>query len=291
MTQSLIGRNMLIEQVLRLFHFLIKFGYYSPDDIKNLLKPLINLLNGKNDKPFLPDAEKGSYSKESHKTVLAFKTKDRFEANINAEAIVNAKFQALEVLDLLFTFQFNTRLECFIAKFKTAELTTINKKSKFQSALCPLLEESFDAFDQSKSSIAIQKKAVKELKNMFDFTAYFDSEQITSILMDLTYYKYDKMVNKALALMNKFYSAKTKLFKSAVQAMVLITSDSCHVHREIARTMPILRRFSKAKLNEDQVKSLGAVLDRYTEYAAFFFVILQLQSSKMTIIPGRLKKM
>jgi hypothetical protein len=46
---------------------------------------------------------------------------------------------------------------------------------------------------------------------------------------------------------------------------VLITNDSCHVHREIARTMPILRRFSRAKLNNDQVKSIGAVLDRYTE--------------------------
>ncbi len=45
-------------QVLRLFHFLVKFGYYGSDDIKALLKPLISLLNGKNDKPFLPDSEK-----------------------------------------------------------------------------------------------------------------------------------------------------------------------------------------------------------------------------------------
>ena len=49
---------------------------------------------------------------------------------------------------------------------------------------------------------------------------------------------------------------------------VLITTDSCHVHREIARTMPILRRFRRAKLNNDQVKSISAVLDRYTEYVA-----------------------
>ena len=73
------------------------------------------------------------------------------------------------------------------------------------------------------------------------------------------------MVNKSLALLNKFYSSKTKLFKMAVQAMVLITTDSCHVHREIARTMPILRRYSQAKLNDDQVKTMGSVLERYTE--------------------------
>ena len=51
----------------------------------------------------------------------------------------------------------------------------------------------------------------------------------------------------------------------SIHVQVLITTDSCHVHREIARTMPILRRFSKAKLNDDQVKTMGAVLERYTE--------------------------
>ena len=45
--------------MLRLFHFLVKFGYYSSEDIKALLKPLLNLLNGKNDKPFPPDTDKG----------------------------------------------------------------------------------------------------------------------------------------------------------------------------------------------------------------------------------------
>ena len=49
-------------KVLRLFHFLVKFGYYSSEDIKTLLKPLINLLNGKHDKPFPPDTDRGGAS-------------------------------------------------------------------------------------------------------------------------------------------------------------------------------------------------------------------------------------
>jgi len=40
------------------------------------------------------------------------------------------------------------------------------------------------------------------------------------VWQDLSNYKYDTMVNKALTLLNKFYSSKTKLFKVAVQAMV-----------------------------------------------------------------------
>lgn len=39
---------------------------------------------------------------------------------------------------------------------------------------------------------------------------------------DLSNYKYDKMINKSLLLLNKFYSSKTKLFKMAVQAMVSV---------------------------------------------------------------------
>ena len=56
----------------------------------------------------------------------------------------------MEVLDLLLTFQFNTRLESFIAKFKTAETTAENKKTKTRSVLSPLLFEDFDPFDPGK---------------------------------------------------------------------------------------------------------------------------------------------
>jgi len=71
-----------------------------------------------------------------------------------------------------------------------------------------------------RTAVGLQKKCIRELRAMFDTTAYFDSDQITSILMDLSNYKYDKMINKSLSLLNKFYSAKTKLFKLAIRAMV-----------------------------------------------------------------------
>ena len=49
-------------QVLRLLHYLVKFGYYGNiRDIQELQKPLINLLNGKNDMPFVQEDEKGRH--------------------------------------------------------------------------------------------------------------------------------------------------------------------------------------------------------------------------------------
>jgi len=49
-------------QVLRLFHFLVKFGYYGSEDIKALLRPLIAVLDCKHDKPFPQDSDKGILS-------------------------------------------------------------------------------------------------------------------------------------------------------------------------------------------------------------------------------------
>ena len=58
--------------------------------------------------------------------------------------------RAMEVLDLLLTFQFNSRLESFIAKFKTADLSASGQQRGGRSLLVPLLVETFDPFDQSK---------------------------------------------------------------------------------------------------------------------------------------------
>ena len=54
------------------------------------------------------------------------------------------------MLDLLLTFQFNTRLESFIAKFKTAETTRQAKSIKQQNTLVALLEDDFSPFNNSK---------------------------------------------------------------------------------------------------------------------------------------------
>jgi len=69
------------------------------------------------------------------------------------ENVVGVVRRALDVLDLLLTFQFNTRLESFIAKFKTAEVSASTKKSKLRSILVPLLYDDFDPFDTTKSVV------------------------------------------------------------------------------------------------------------------------------------------
>jgi len=79
--------------------------------------------------------------------------------------------RALDVLDLLLTFQFNTRLESFIAKFKTAEVSATSKKSKLRSILVPLLYDNFDPFDTAKSVAAVAVGGVAQWLAAFGVNA------------------------------------------------------------------------------------------------------------------------
>ncbi|XP_060553977.1 uncharacterized protein LOC132715023 [Ruditapes philippinarum] len=138
MTASNIGNNILIKQVLRLVYYLVSFGFYGKyEDIKRLLDPLMLLLDGRHDKPY-PNIE----GKEAMEVMFSFRQKDRFKPSPETKAIVEAKIQALEVLDLFFNFRFNNRLEKFIFMFKIAH-EQMNRPGGV-SEFAPLMNEGFE---------------------------------------------------------------------------------------------------------------------------------------------------
>lgn len=56
LTANQIGRNQLIEKVLKLVTYLMMYGYISSDnDINELMIPVLNIVSGFSDKPFEPD--------------------------------------------------------------------------------------------------------------------------------------------------------------------------------------------------------------------------------------------
>ncbi|KAH3769464.1 hypothetical protein DPMN_170733 [Dreissena polymorpha] len=264
MTASDIGHNLLIEQVLRLLQHLVKFGYYSDlDDVRRLLTPLLSQLDGRHDVPFPKDKGKG-YSKEGQKTVNKYRESGRFDICPETEAVVKAKFQAMEVLDLLLTFQRNIRLKTFVEKFKVAEQNALKRRN--QTTMEPLLYESFNPQDTTKKALKKQKEVLRELKDMFHASAIFDIDHTTSVLLDLSNYKYDIMVTKSLDILNKLYSSQSDMFRLAVEAQILLSQDSARVHREVQRSLPVLRRLAKQKLNDQQVLLMSEILDELAEF-------------------------
>ncbi|KAH9498183.1 hypothetical protein Btru_007903 [Bulinus truncatus] len=268
MVSSDIGHNMLIEQVLRLLYHLVKFGYYMDhEDVQQLLPPMLSLLDGRHDFPFPKDKDKG-YSKDAMKQVLQFQLTDRYEKSTEMLAIVNAKFQALEVLDLLLTYQRNSRLQSFVGKFKVAEQSVALRKPA--SVLTPLLYDSFNPHNQTKAALRKQRVINKEMRDMFNLSAIFDIDLLTKILTDLSKYKYDKVITKSLNILNKVYSSKTNMFNLSFKAQILLTQDSARVHREVLKNMPVLRRLARAKLDNEQVKLMGSILDDLADVVYLF---------------------
>nr|XP_019924346.2 inositol 1,4,5-trisphosphate receptor type 1 isoform X2 [Crassostrea gigas] len=264
MTASEIGHNLLIEQVLRLLQHLVKFGYYMDmEDVKQLLTPLLSLLDGTHDVPFPKDKGKG-YSKDSQKTVNQYRSMGRFEQSKEAEAVVNAKYQAMEVLDFLLTFQRNLRLKAFVSKFKVCEQNASRHRSPV--VMESLMYEVYNPQEQTKKALKCQKKVLKEIREMVSLSSIFDMDNTTRVLLDLSEYKYDRVVTKSLDILNKLYSSQEDMFKLADRAQILLTHDSARVHREVQRSLPVLRRLAKQKLNDQQVQLMSEILDELAEF-------------------------
>ncbi|KAK6195492.1 hypothetical protein SNE40_000911 [Patella caerulea] len=252
MTASEIGHNMLVKQVLRLVYYLVMYGFYNKrEDMDSLLKPLMSLLDGRNDKPY-PDTARGHDASQVRKN---FREIGRYQKSPETRAVVDAKIQALDVLNLTFNFTFNLRMEKLIQLFKST-YDEANEYRLFQPELSALLYEGY-TLENAKSS----KSAVKILENIFEETELFIPDKITQILLDLSHYHYDEMVCKSMHLLNRYYSFHYKLFSHAIQAQVLITDSSVKIMKRLSIILPKLRRLATAKLSDNQALELSNILD------------------------------
>ncbi|XP_070538210.1 inositol 1,4,5-trisphosphate-gated calcium channel ITPR3-like [Ptychodera flava] len=259
MTASLIGHNILVEQVLRLVHTLVKFGYYGhKDDIKHVLKPMKSLMDGRNDKPYPCTKRKGGQESGGDDALTYYREKQRFEQSPETKAVVDAKLMAMEVVDLFFNSSFNTRLEKFIASFKKLQSGRHTGFFSSGSDLEVMLKDDFDPHGEHKSE---SKKAISNLHDIFKETRLFKDKEFREIMMDLSNYKYDKMVQESMHLLNRRYSTYFNLFTRAVQAQVLLTEKSVTVFEDCESKLPIMRRLSETKMSDTQCETMGEILD------------------------------
>ncbi|XP_065924756.1 inositol 1,4,5-trisphosphate receptor type 2 isoform X4 [Magallana gigas] len=253
MTASTIGNNLLVKQVLRLVDHLVSFGfYYKPEDIKKLLEPLMSLIDGRNDKPY-PNVT----GKDADDILKAFRTKERFERSEETSAIVQAKVQALDTLDLFFNYIFNLRMEKFMSMFKVTH-TQANHPNSSAPELGPLLSENFDLHSQQ----SVCKSALRKLRDIFEHTSFFKNYDVLDILQDLSFYHYDEMIRMSMHLLNRYFSAYHQLFRNTVQAQVVITDKSVALVESLETILPNLRRLSSAKLDKQQTEDLVSMLDK-----------------------------
>ncbi|XP_077862152.1 inositol 1,4,5-trisphosphate-gated calcium channel ITPR1-like [Saccoglossus kowalevskii] len=255
LTASKVGHNILMKQVLKLVHTLVKFGYYTTqDDIKALLKPIRGLMKGTNDRPRATIKCQGKKMAPTDEEKQNYRNIDRFKKNRETKAVVDVKYMALEIVDLFFNFRFNERLEKCIVQFKQVHGTDTHFLIWFSLVMFEIIVCEVICFYFSSAT-------VEHLTDIFERTVYFKEDKLTEILLDLSNHKYDKMVQKSLYLINRRYSSYSNLFNRAVQAQLLLTDTSVKVFKECEEKLPVLRRLSAIKMNREQCQTMGEILD------------------------------
>eukprot|EP00117_Sycon_ciliatum_P048000 scpid3078/ scgid34229/ Inositol 1,4,5-trisphosphate receptor type 1; IP3 receptor isoform 1; Type 1 inositol 1,4,5-trisphosphate receptor len=298
MTASNIGENELLGEVFRLLYYLVSFGYYSAaTDIEELLKPLLGVLDGRNDKPF--DKARGDPLKD-------FRQRGRYEQSPQNKAIIDAKFRAMEVLDVFFNFGFNVRLESLIYEFK-ATVEGMNRdgpsgptssfhhlQSKIKGGLTSVrmggnvgidprynvagVGDSSDGIVQILmgrasdetifSSDALDYARYRLQEHVFKKVRLFRGTNLEKILLDLGEYQYDKMVVKSVYLLDRYYSTHATLFEKAVQGQVLITDSSVETFKRVRKLVPELRRLTTAKLTPDMETRMSEIITVLSNYCS-----------------------
>jgi len=72
---------------------------------------------------------------------------------------------------------------CFIYVHRCGGLTVRNERIRYAMLCHRQRRRTPCCLQHCRPALQLQKRAMKELRAMFDTTSYFDSEQITAILM------------------------------------------------------------------------------------------------------------
>ena len=113
--------------------------------------------------------------------------------------------------------------------------------------------------------------ARERLKFIFSQSAYFfeapnyTSTSFQDILIDLSCYESNQLVQGSLHLLNRFYSAEVTLFQKAIQTQLLVTEESQRVFGEIRQLLPTLRRHLSVDAGESQRAEIIRILNSFTQ--------------------------
>lgn len=88
-----------------------------------------------------------------------------------------------------------------------------------------------------------------------DSTLRYHHDQLAGILLDLSYYKHDVLIQQSLLLLNRFYTTKTDIFKWAFLTQLLTTKESSELYRDVNSMFVKLELFLKLRSGDEAGES------------------------------------
>ena len=261
--------NNLITVVLEMILLFTKFGYYTnQDDADELLKLLINILNGKKD----------MHSQEE--TNSHFGEKWRYENTPRNEPIFEIKIKTLHIFELFMNYRFLKRLQRLIFFYRGVKKNTrtearkniLDQASITEDTLNQYLDELHDPKFNIHEYPDLASKAVNHLSSRilnyatYKFEDYQGEDKFESILLDLTQYDNLDVVTASLRLLNNQYMVENNLFEKAIQTQVLVNENSVIFFNETNKQLPQFRRFLKSTLTDIKVcNELNEILECFIQ--------------------------
>ncbi len=111
--------------------------------------------------------------------------------------------------------------------------------------------------------------ARERLKFIFSQSAYcFESPDCSpsfpEMLLDLSQYECDELVQGSLHLLNRFFSSELSLFNKAIQTQLLVTEQSKKIFTEVEELLLTLRRYMNIDAEERERSVIIRVLKSLT---------------------------
>ncbi|XP_074653546.1 inositol 1,4,5-trisphosphate-gated calcium channel ITPR2-like [Tubulanus polymorphus] len=261
------SHNEFVGRIVELVQYLIEFGYFvEVEDIRNLIGPILETLDGRDDLPFFANQELDENS-GVEKDVQTFRTEKRFQKSPNNDSIIRSKLQCMKVIKLLMKFQYQSLVLEFLSLFKDVEDRSHVEKDccLFRDPRSVVTGTMYGRFDIDSAS-SVTKNARKKLVRLFTEKQYFDKEQLTNVLLDCAMYDYDDMVTESTLLLSKFYSEKSEMFERAHRSQILVTGESLHVHEQCKALIPMMKHLARMKWTDAQTEKISNSMDTLKEF-------------------------
>jgi inositol 1,4,5-triphosphate receptor type 1 len=286
--------NFLLAQILGVLEILVKFGYYdNHKDIRDVTERLMSMLDGTNDK------NPARVTPEEFRLRRRFKStpanRAAFAVKVKIMKIFDFFFNYRVFLRLQ-RFIFSYR--CLTGHADgSAAASRVHRGGKRDPSSAVFVEMGPPEMDDGrkpllsstgKRNVQTSHSPPQELRRLLDVdtqgiyhvsavardylseiaheTAFFESDGATvrdevliKILLDISQYEDDGLLVGSFQLLNRYFSSSSDIFQKAVDAQLLLTTESTEAQRVVITRVNEVRKMIRHELDTESIEKLEAV--------------------------------
>ena len=275
--QSDRANNLLLAEVMNLVYHLVSFGYYvAPEDIRDLIKPLLSVADGRNDllDPIVPGAHR---SREDDLDLEEWRKTDRYKQSGDNTIVARVKSRTIRVLDLLLNLCDSIRLQHFMTDFKFyrtgGRQNSAADGSATAVAFLPLFKKLMAA-ETDEQLFELTTDVREYVREVFEASNWLTPQwhpaetphtELVDVLLDLGRYEYSSLLTRTMDLCNRLFLSRYEIFELAVQAQVLLAEESIRLQEALDRDLPILRRISRGFVEPQEMEQFLSIVQEATQ--------------------------